>query len=92
MYLTLRALRVQGNFVWRLDQLQVDICLAVHMRLHSMSLAPSVPPQYHGNHHSYAIKAPLAKVGGRLSVCFFFFSLRTADWGKGDSGGPRKVV
>jgi hypothetical protein len=37
-----------------LDQLQVDICLAVHMRLHSMSLAPSDPPQYHGNHHSYA--------------------------------------
>jgi hypothetical protein len=54
MYLTLRALRVQGNFVWRLDQLQVDICLAVHMGLHSMSLAPSVPPQYHGNHHSHA--------------------------------------
>jgi hypothetical protein len=40
-------------------------------------------------HELDAIKAPLAKVDDWVSVSF---SLRTADWGKGDSGGPRKVV
>jgi hypothetical protein len=41
-----------------------------------------------------AMKAPLAKAGGRLWVCFssflLLFSLRTADWVNGDSGGGLK--
>jgi hypothetical protein len=42
------------------------------------------------------MKAPLATIGGRFFVrafsFFSIFSLRTADRGKGDSGGPRQVV
>jgi hypothetical protein len=39
-----------------------------------------------------AIKAPLAMTF--FCACFspFFFSLRMANWGKGDSGGAQKVV
>jgi hypothetical protein len=40
-----------------------------------------------------AMKAPLAKVRGRLLVRFpFSFSFCTADWGEGETGGPRKVA
>jgi hypothetical protein len=43
---------------------------------------------------------PLVTIGDVFCACFPFFSffplnifsLRTADWGQGDSGGPRQVV